>query len=115
MTWNDKPTAGTTVRGTGTVTGTTAKWYEVDLTAFLQAEKAAGRNVVTLVIKRDGRQRVHDLFDSDEAATNRPELRRELTEEGFTTETRRHGGAPTRQGNIQPELLNRSFLRTLTE
>ena len=35
LTWNNRPPPGTTVRGTGTVTGTAGKWYEVDLTAFL--------------------------------------------------------------------------------
>jgi uncharacterized delta-60 repeat protein len=75
LTWNNKPAAGTTVRGSGTVTGTTGQWYELDLTAFLQAEKAAGRHVVTLVIKATSASPSTILFDSDEAAAGtRPEL-----------------------------------------
>ena len=30
---------------------TLQRWYELDVTAYLQAEKAAGRNVVTLALK----------------------------------------------------------------
>jgi endoglucanase len=73
LTWNNKPAAGTTVRGSGTVTGTTGKWYEVDLTSFLKAEKAAGRNLVTLVIRAGAASPSNIVFDSDEAA-NRPAL-----------------------------------------
>jgi glucuronoarabinoxylan endo-1,4-beta-xylanase len=51
LTWNNKPAAGSLVRGSLTVTGTTAQWYEVDLTSFLQEELAAGRKVVTIVLK----------------------------------------------------------------
>jgi hypothetical protein len=44
LTWNTKPAAGTAARGSVTVSGTTGKWYELDLTTFLAAEKAAGRD-----------------------------------------------------------------------
>jgi hypothetical protein len=71
--WNTKPASGTTVRGSGTVVGTTAKWYEVDLTTFLKAEKAAGRNVVTLVLKASAAAPTAIFFDSDEG-TNKPQL-----------------------------------------
>ena len=74
VTWNSKLTSGTTIRASGTVTGTTGKWYELDLTSFLKAEKAAGRNLVTLVLKASAANPATILFDSDEG-TNRPELR----------------------------------------
>jgi ELWxxDGT repeat protein len=74
LTWNNKPASGTTSRGSATVTGTTAKWYEVNLTTFLKAEKAAGRNVVTLVIKATAASAATILFNSDEATASRPEL-----------------------------------------
>lgn len=73
VTWNAKLASGTTIRGSGTVSGTTAKWYEVDLTTFLKAEKTAGRNVVTLVLKASAASAATIVFDSDEA-TNRPQL-----------------------------------------
>ena len=74
VTFNSKLTSATTVRGGGTVAGITGKWYEIDLTTFLKAEKTAGRNVVTLVIKASAASPSTILFNSDEATTNRPEL-----------------------------------------
>jgi endoglucanase len=68
LTWNNKPAAGTTVRGSFTVAGTSNATYEVDLTSLLQAEKAAGRNVVTLVLKNPNVSDAWTIFASDEAA-----------------------------------------------
>ena len=73
LTWNNRPASGTTVRGTGTVTGTVGKWYELDLTSFLAAEKGAGRNLVTLVLRASAASPSTVLFESDEGAS-RPEL-----------------------------------------
>jgi hypothetical protein len=56
------------------VTDTTARWYEWDVSAYLQAEKAAGRNTVTLVLKNLVNSSPFDSFRSREAASNRPEL-----------------------------------------
>jgi hypothetical protein len=69
LTWNNKPAVGTTLRGKMTVSGTTSKWYEVDLTNFLKAEKAAGRNVVTLVLKNSTASSTQTVFASDETTT----------------------------------------------
>ena len=74
LTWNSKPAAGTTVRGTFSVVGTVARWYEVDLTSFLKAEQAAGRKVVTLVLKAPTNHNALVWFNSDDAASNKPEL-----------------------------------------
>ena len=73
ITWNTKPAANTAALVSATVSGTTGKWYEVDLTAFLKAEKAAGRNMVTIVLRATAPSTSLVQFDSDEA-TNRPEL-----------------------------------------
>jgi hypothetical protein len=73
LTWNNKPASGTTIRGSLTVTGTTAKWYEVDLTSFLQSEFAAGHKVVTLVLKNPNTSSAQTAFASDETA-NGPQL-----------------------------------------
>jgi hypothetical protein len=72
-TWNNKPPVGTTVRGVGTVSGRTGTWYEVDLTSFLKAERAAGRNAVTLVLRATAASPAAILFNSDEAASG-PQL-----------------------------------------
>ena len=73
LTWNSKPAPGSTVRGGFTVSGTTSKWYEVDLTTFLKNEKAAGRNLVTLVLDGAANTNPYATFASDETA-NSPRL-----------------------------------------
>jgi hypothetical protein len=71
--WNNRPAADSAVLASGTVVGTTGKWYELDLTSFLQQQKAAGATSVTLVLKSAVTSNATILFDSDEGA-NRPEL-----------------------------------------
>jgi hypothetical protein len=73
LTWANRPAAGGTSWASGTVVGTTAKWYQADLTTLLQQEKAAGATAVTLVIKTSATTNATVLFDSDEG-TNGPEL-----------------------------------------
>ena len=74
--WNNKPAPGTTVLASVPLVrnSTTARWYEWDLTAFLAAEKAAGRTAVTIVLKNDVATSPHATFRSRQAASNRPEL-----------------------------------------
>jgi hypothetical protein len=73
LTWNNKPASGTTIRGSLTVAGTTSQWYEVDLTSFLKAEFAAGRKIVTLVLKNPNNSNAQTMFSSDESA-NGPQV-----------------------------------------
>ena len=73
ITWNNKPTTGSTLRGSFTVSGTGATWYEIDLTSFIQAEFAAGRKVVTLVLRNPNTSDAQTLIPSDETA-NAPQL-----------------------------------------
>lgn len=70
----NKPAVGSAI-GSFSVSGTTSKWYEIDVTSFLKAQKAAGKTAVTFVL--NGLNSVDPLatFTSDEAASNRPELR----------------------------------------
>jgi len=76
ITWNNKPAPGATVLASVplVINSTTARWYEWDLTAFLQAEKAAGRTAVTLVLRNDVAT-PNTTFRSRQASSNRPELR----------------------------------------
>ncbi|HWR35267.1 MAG TPA: IPT/TIG domain-containing protein [Clostridia bacterium] len=55
MTYDTRPALGT-VLGTVTVSGSTYVWYEVDVTSYVQSEKAAGRNTVSVAL--------HDSVDS---------------------------------------------------
>jgi hypothetical protein len=72
--WNNKPTPLTTAIATTTVTGTTGRWYELDLTAYLRAEKAAGRNLVTIVLRSPTASTSYARFNSREAGDLGPQL-----------------------------------------
>ncbi|HZN66578.1 MAG TPA: DNRLRE domain-containing protein, partial [Tepidisphaeraceae bacterium] len=74
LTWNNSPSFGTTALATASVTSAAAKWYEWDLTSYLRQQKAAGRTSVTLVLKTTTLSKEKATFNSDEAATNRPQL-----------------------------------------
>ena len=78
LTWSNRPASGTTALAMVTIVGnsTTARWYELDVTAYLRAEKAAGRNVVALALKNLANSTPYVTFSSKEAATaaNRPQV-----------------------------------------
>jgi uncharacterized delta-60 repeat protein len=73
LTWNNKPAADATVRGSVNVVGTSAQWYEIDLTSFIQSEIAAGRKVITLVLKNPNTTEAQTVILSDETV-NGPQL-----------------------------------------
>jgi O-glycosyl hydrolase len=56
------------------VSGTTARWYEFDVTAYVKAQRLAGATAITLVIANPAVSTSRAVFSSDEAATARPEL-----------------------------------------
>lgn len=74
LTWATRPSAASTPLAKVAVSGTGSRWYEVDLTAYLKLEKAAGRNQVTLVLRSATFTSTMCTFNSDDAAVNRPEL-----------------------------------------
>src|SRR5262245_54427393 len=49
ITWNNKPAPGTTALATATVANATGQYYEWEVGTYLQGEKSAGRNRVSLV------------------------------------------------------------------
>ena len=73
LTWNNKPAAGTAL-ATTTITNNVARWYEWDITAFIQGEKAAGRNTVSLVVKTTTSSTAFATFNSREATSTQPQL-----------------------------------------
>ena len=77
ITWNNQTPPGGTVLASVTLvnTSTAPRWYEWDLTSYLQQEKAAGRHVVTIVLKNDVFTVPNATFRSRQASSNRPELR----------------------------------------
>ena len=73
LTWNNRPTLGALI-ASGRVDGTAGSTYSFDLTSFLQAEKAAGRNRVSVGFFGRGATSPVAVFNSDEAASHQPLL-----------------------------------------
>ncbi|MEO6435257.1 MAG: PQQ-dependent sugar dehydrogenase [Tepidisphaeraceae bacterium] len=74
ITWNNKPATGTTALGKVTVIDTVARWYEVDLTNYVKQQRAAGKIAVAFALKAAISAQPLAVFNSDEAASNRPQL-----------------------------------------
>ncbi|MBC8033633.1 MAG: T9SS type A sorting domain-containing protein [Chitinophagaceae bacterium] len=74
ITWNTKPAYASGALATTIVTNTTPRWYEWDITAYIQGEKAAGRNIVSFVVRNPSITEPYSTFASKEAAANRPVL-----------------------------------------
>ncbi|MGB7157671.1 MAG: DNRLRE domain-containing protein [Tepidisphaeraceae bacterium] len=74
ITYNNRPSTSGTPLATVTVSGTTKTWHEWNLTSFLQAEKAAGRNIVTIALKGLAITDPWAIFNADGAASNEPRL-----------------------------------------
>jgi PKD repeat protein len=72
--FNNRPPSGTSELARFTVANTTGQWHEVDLTNYLKAEKAAGRNLVSLALKNLANASPITIVNSDEATANRPQL-----------------------------------------
>lgn len=107
ITWNTKSPSGATALASCTITDNVSRWYEWDVTAYLQAEKTAGRNVVSLVIKNSAQSSAFASFNSKEATTNQPQLvllstqpRNALLVVGSTTLNTGDNAAKTRLQNM---------------
>jgi endoglucanase len=73
ITWNNRPPLGSLLN-TVTVNGTTFAWYEIDVTSFVQAEKVAGRNSVTIGLHLPDVVNPAVKANSRNASGNKPEL-----------------------------------------
>jgi len=74
ITWNTKPASGTTSLSNTMIRDNIPRWYDFDVTAYLQTEKAAGRNVVSLAVKNTAQSSPFVSFNSREATSNQPQL-----------------------------------------
>ncbi|HKR07072.1 MAG TPA: PQQ-dependent sugar dehydrogenase [Bacteroidia bacterium] len=75
LTYNNMPAPQSTVYGTKTISGTTAQYYEWDLTTLIQLRKNAGATSVTLVLRCSTNVSANFVkFNSKEAASNKPQL-----------------------------------------
>jgi len=73
VTWNNRPAVGPGTWPTVTVSGTTAKWYEINITSQVQALRAAGTNSVAIAIKGAADTLPYVTFSARETA-NAPQL-----------------------------------------
>ncbi|HTK78127.1 MAG TPA: DNRLRE domain-containing protein, partial [Gemmataceae bacterium] len=90
ITSNTAPAAGASPLTTQTVDGTTGAWYEFDVTIYLKAQKAGGATAVAFALKSTITSEGYAGFNSDEAASNKPQL--------VVTSTTTPGPTPTLAG-----------------
>jgi hypothetical protein len=74
LVWNNRPATGDSLASATTSGGTAFAWREFDVTAFVQAEKAAGRHVLTLGLTNAASGAAWARARTREAASNRPQL-----------------------------------------
>jgi hypothetical protein len=72
--WNNRPQSSASAFAAATISGTTRRTYEWDLTAFLLAQKAAGKRTVTVALKGASATDAAALFDGPRAAVTAPRL-----------------------------------------
>jgi hypothetical protein len=68
ITWSNKPASATSPLATVIVPDAVARFYEWDITSYIQSEKSAGRNVVSLALKPTGTSSPYTIFNSKEPA-----------------------------------------------
>jgi len=73
LTWNNKPARGGAL-GSTTVTGNSFIYYELDVSNYLIAEKAAGRNIVSFALHNPAASNQTIWIHSREATSSRPQL-----------------------------------------
>lgn len=74
ITFNNKPAINTGVLASATIADATPRWYTLDVTAYVKAQKAAGHNVITLVLKNGATSDPFAAFSSREAGETGPQL-----------------------------------------
>jgi uncharacterized lipoprotein NlpE involved in copper resistance len=75
ITWNNQPTAGTTIEASNTVIDTTTRLYTFDLTSYINAQRAAGYTTVSFMIQAGAVTSSSIIdFNSSNASTGKPVL-----------------------------------------
>jgi hypothetical protein len=74
ITWNNKPPTGASILSTTTVTDTVSRWYEFDVTSWVQPERDAGHTLISLALKSLASSGPYASFVSREPTNNRPQL-----------------------------------------
>lgn len=73
ITWNNKPATGASL-GSATVTDSIGRYYTWDLTSYVQAERAAGRNNISLALLSTLATNPRITWNSKETGSNPPQL-----------------------------------------
>ncbi|MGH9419099.1 MAG: DUF7594 domain-containing protein [Thermoanaerobaculia bacterium] len=73
VTWNSRPDLGK-VLGKVVVEGQAAQWVSLDLTKFVQSERAAGRHVISVALRDVIHSSAYSIFNSREASQAAPAL-----------------------------------------
>ena len=71
--WNNKPPRGASLRSVN-VNSTSSVWYELDVTAYVQAELAAGRKILSFAFHDPANSTQQINLPSRQASSNRPQL-----------------------------------------
>ena len=74
ITYDNRPSVSRKALATATVTNDENQWWEFDVTAWLRAQKDAGRTIVTLVLRNLDSSSVFTILHSRNAADNVPLL-----------------------------------------
>lgn len=75
LTWANRPASTGAALATVSIGSTTGQFYELDVTSYLQSQRAAGKRYVTFVLKANAGSSPYLIFNSRESASNKPELR----------------------------------------
>lgn len=73
ITWNNKPATGDSLQRV-VITDSVKRYYTWDITAYIQAEKAAGRNTISLALLARVATDPRIAWSSKEAGSNPPQL-----------------------------------------
>ncbi|AXY73420.1 T9SS C-terminal target domain-containing protein [Paraflavitalea soli] len=73
ITWNNKPATGAS-QGSATVTDSIGRYYTWDVTSYVQAERAAGRNNISLALLATVATNPRITWNSKETGSNPPQL-----------------------------------------
>jgi hypothetical protein len=73
ITWNNKPATGAALQ-TATVTDSVARYYTWDITSYIQSEKAAGRNIISLALLNGTVTDPITSWNAKETGSNPPQL-----------------------------------------
>jgi glucose/arabinose dehydrogenase len=73
ITWDNKPATGTQLQSV-TVTDSLGRYYTWDITSYVQSEKAAGRNIISLALINTASSTPVLNWNSKETGSNPPQL-----------------------------------------